>query len=305
MGAMTLPNFLIIGAAKSGTTAIYEYLKLHPEVFMSKMKEPNFFSLKNPKFKFDKNSINESYLNSFIYNLENYSALFSEGKDFKMRGEASPIYLYDEHASEEIFNMIPNVKLIIILRNPIERAFSNFSMHQRGNGLETTRDFIKALDVEQERIDNNWWWGFHYKKAGLYYEQLNRYYKLFKKNQLLVLLYEDFKNGPKEVYSEITGFLEINEISGFDFNKRHKLTEIPKVKVVEDLLRNKIIGKIGKNIFDKNKRDKLKQFIRSKNKYKPKITEYEFNYLADYYKNDVNNLSLLIKKDLSHWLVYK
>ena len=299
-----LPNFLIIGAAKSGTTALYERLKLHPEIFLSDIKEPNFFVLKNSKYKFDKETINSSYLNSFVYNLKDYSSLFSEAERFKAIGEASPIYLYDKNAPLEIKNTIPDIKLIVILRNPIERAFSNFSMHLAGLGLETTNNFIEALELEDERIDKDWWWGFHYKNAGLYSEQLTRYFNIFKKDQILILTYDDFKINPDKIYLEITNFLGVRPYNNENINKYYKVSEATKIRWIEQILHNENFTTKIKNVIGRSKGKRIKDFIRRKNKYKPKITEREFNFLVSYFRKDIMKLENMIDKDLSNWLVY-
>lgn len=304
MGSVILPNFLIIGAAKSGTTALYENLKLHPEVFLSNIKEPNFFVLKNPEYKFNKKTINSSYYKSFVYSLDDYVSLFTNAGGFKAVGEASPIYLYEKCAPLEIKKVIPNTKLIVILRNPIERAFSNFSMHMAGLGLETTNNFFSALDFEEERIEKEWWWGFHYKKAGLYSEQLTRYFNNFDKEHILVLIYDDFKSYPNETYLKITQFLGIASFSNENTKKYYKVSKATKIRWIERVLRNEKISMIMKSIMGRQAGKRVKEMIRKKNKFKPKITEKEFMFLSNYYRNDIKKLEKLINRDLSKWLVY-
>ena len=302
---MNKPNFLIIGVAKSGTTTLYEQLKAHPDVFMPEVKEPNYFAVKDYRLKFKKESVAKGYYESFVYKWEDYLNLFpdNDNKQYKAIGEASPVYLYDENAPSEIKNALPNVKLIAILRNPIERAFSNFAMHHTGLGYETTPDFMEALALEEQRKKEHWWWGFYYKEAGLYTVQLKRYLDLFDKNKILIILYDDLKNDKKNTYLKITNFLDITPIAKENLDKKYKVTEIPKRKFVEQLLHNKILISIGQ-LIPKTYRSTIKQNIRKFNNFKPVITKEAFVYLSKYYEKEIKELGTLLNRDLSHWLIY-
>jgi len=297
---MNKPNFLIIGAAKSGTTTLYEQLKMHHKVFMQKIKKTNYFALKNNKIKFLKETVARGYYEDFVYNLEDYLALFHDCDKYKAIGEASPIYLFDKDAPYEIKKMIPDVKLIVILRNPIERAFSNFLMHHPGIGYETTKNFIEALELEEERKKNNWWWGFYYKEAGLYSIQLERYFSLFKRSQILILLYEELKDNPDVVYSKIADFLNISPFFT-DPQKQYNATKIPRIRSIEKLLQNKYLSFIGRMLFTKKSRQFFKKTIRSINSTKISITDEEYNYLIEYFENDIKKLEKMLNLNLKHW----
>lgn len=300
-----LPNLLIIGAAKAGTTTIYEQLKHHPEIFMSPVKEPNYFVIKRKGFSFKANTVARSYQNSFTYNLNDYTKLFKNSREKKIIGEASPIYLYDKEAPSEIKEVIPSVKLIVILRNPVERAFSNFAMHHVGGGLETTQNFIEALALEEERKKENWWWGFYYKEAGLYAQQLKRYFSTFDKHQILVLFFEDLKNNPEIFFENIYKFLGINKYSFENIYKKYKVTRIPRFKFLENLLNNSRINSFVEIIINKKYKQNLGNIIRKFNNYNPKINKQEYNYLVNYYIKDIKELEKILDVDLSHWLSFK
>jgi len=128
---MTIPNFLIIGAAKSGTTSLYHALKQHPKIFMSPVKEPNFFALEGGELNYPQGTVDPRYLAQCITTKEEYNQQFEGVSNEIAVGEASPIYLYHPQAPVRIKNCLPNVKIIVILRNPIERAYSNFLHHIR------------------------------------------------------------------------------------------------------------------------------------------------------------------------------
>src|SRR5919112_17920 len=181
---MTMPNFLIIGAMKSGTTALYYYLEQHPEIYMSPVKEPNFFSSQEP-----------ANVADTVTHIGTYQHLFRGASGEKAIGEASHSYLYEPGAAAEIRRYIPEARLIAILRNPIERAYSHF-LHMVRSGTEPLNDFAQALQ-EEEAV------GIHkgrtfqdYIGRGLYYDQLKRFFTTFSRDQVRVYLYEDLSDAP-------------------------------------------------------------------------------------------------------------
>ncbi|RMH75155.1 MAG: sulfotransferase, partial [Cyanobacteria bacterium J007] len=206
---MTLPNFLILGAPKAGTTALYYYLEQHPEIYMSPVKEPNFFAFegKQPDFKGPKDD--EAWTNKCsIVNLNDYENLFDAVTDEKAIGEASTLYLYIPQTAQRIYQYIPHAKLIAILRDPIERAFSHF-LHLRRDRREWHRNFIKAISEEEQRVDRNWAPAWHYLHTGLYFEQIQRYRQYFSEEQFKIYFYEDWKNNPESFVKELFAFLGV------------------------------------------------------------------------------------------------
>ncbi|HEX9660552.1 MAG TPA: sulfotransferase [Rhodothermales bacterium] len=163
---MRLPDFLVVGAAKSGTTSLYHLLRQHPDVFMSAVKEPGFFALKNRDLQFngpgDMNAIGRCSVNS----LETYTALFDEAGSGVAAGEASNIYLYSPEAPPAIKAAIPNVKLIAMLRDPVERAFSAYLMMLRDN--RETLPFKLALAQAEKRAGQGWSYMWQYQSGGRY-----------------------------------------------------------------------------------------------------------------------------------------
>ncbi len=151
---MTLPNFLVIGATKSGTTSLYTYLKQHPEVYMP-MKEPNFFALegREPPFFRGPEGWKEPSQKR-ITDLEGYRTLFAGASGEKAMGEVSPLYLYAPQAAYRIRRYVPEAKLVAILRNPVERAYSAY-MHLVREDREPL-GFAEALKEEERRIQSNW-----------------------------------------------------------------------------------------------------------------------------------------------------
>ena len=155
-----LPNFLIIGAAKGGTTSLYHYLNQHPQVYMSPMKEPRFFALENEKLNFQNpdKAINKTSVTS----LSEYYKLFDGVTNETAIGEASPLYMYSTKAVERIAHYVPTAKLIAILRNPVDRAYS---CYKHLIALEPY-SFADAILHEDKRISQNWAHLWNYRLGG-------------------------------------------------------------------------------------------------------------------------------------------
>lgn len=300
---MTLPNFIIIGAAKSGTSSLYMYMKEHPEIYLSPIKEPHFFS-------FDSESKCTSGPGDSVPNaiteLETYMKLFDGVSNEKAVGEASPTYLYRPEAPIRIHQMIPNAKLIAILRNPADRAFSAY-MHAVRDQRETANDFRHALSLEEERKQKNWGPLWHYVSVGFYYQQLKRYYDLFGQKNIKVVLQEELEQNPSAVLKDIFLFLDVDP--NFSPNLSIKYNVSGKQK-------NKLIHCFTKNIFDKPNpirwisrkivpeswRWKLTTSIHQKNIVRQTVPSDIRKELTATFREDIINLESLIGKSLRAWL---
>ena len=202
------PDFLIIGAAKAGTTAIWHWLNSHPDVFLPSVKEPSFFSFEGRDVIPKKGPFDPSYSRLITTTHSDYRALFKP-KRGQICGEASPIYLQTKGAAQRIYQYNPNIKLVAVLRDPAKRAFSQFS-HNLREGYETTHSFNKALGLEKKRRHEGWLKFFDYLEGGRYGEQLNSFYQCFDRKQILVLEYEALRDNPLAAYKKICQFLEVS-----------------------------------------------------------------------------------------------
>ena len=219
---MLLPNFIILGAAKAGTTALYHYLRQHPEVGMSRIKETNYLALKGHPLDF-RGPGDADYIKRFTVTTESgYFDQFADCRGKKAIGEASPLYLYSHDAPAEIKATVPAARLIAILRNPVERAYSAF-LHLVRDGREPTRDFAEALRREPERIADRWEHIWHYVAMGRYADHLDRFRSAFPANQLRVYLYEDFQRDPAATIRDIFRFLEVDETFCCDHSTKHNV----------------------------------------------------------------------------------
>jgi hypothetical protein len=295
---MTMPNFLVIGAAKAGTTALYYYLKQHPQIYMSPEKEPKFFALEGDKLDFRGPGDRENICKSAITDVETYRQLFKGVTDEVAIGEASPLYLYSPVAAERIKKYIPDAKLIAILRNPIERAYSGYIMHVR-EGRETAKDFAEALQEEEARIRNNWGWG-HYVKVGFYYTQLKRYLDLFDKEQIRVYLYEDLKAEPISLVQNTFKFLEVDDTFLPDISLKYNVAGVPKNDALKMLIKN---FNFVKPVINSLLPDKLRHYVRSQVFQKPPLLSQDIRQnLVEVYREDILSLQNFLQRDLSHWL---
>ncbi len=221
---MVLPNFLVIGAARAGTTALAAFLGRHPEVFIP-VKEPNYFSGWLSRKPFDGPQGKNVRPEFRCGTIEQYSRLFEGSRGFKARGEASVSYLPDVDAPALIQQTIPDVRLFAILRQPAERAFAHFHL-QRFNRLEPVADFLEALEQERRGLRRNWMPSLRYVESGRYSVQLRRYRALFPTEQLKVFLTDDWRRRPHWVWRQILEILGVDEGFMPDFRERHAVTRV-------------------------------------------------------------------------------
>jgi hypothetical protein len=289
---MTLPNFLIIGAMKSGTTSLYYYLKQHPQIYMSSVKEPNFFALEGSNLDFDGAEGKERIQRWIKRGAASTLAI----------GEASPMYLYSPEAPYRIRYYVPEAKLITILRNPVERAYSAF-LYMTRDGREPLNGFSQALQAEESRMRDNWEWIWHYKHLGFYYTQLKRYFDVFDRDQIKVYLYEDLRADPLRVLQDIFRFLEVDETFVPDTSLRHNVSGTPKSGVLPRLIfRRNPVKAVLRPLFPRGLRQRISVSLRSQYLVEaPPLAPEVRRELLEAYRDDVLKLESLIERDLSGW----
>ena len=295
--AMNLPNFLIIGAAKSGTTALHNYLQQHPQVYMTPEKETNFFAFAGENLHFQ--GPGDTAINTFsITDLENYAAQFAEVTDETALGEACPLYLYHPQAPDRIKANIPDAKLIVILRSPVERAHANF-LHLVRDGREPHPDFAHALKDETQRIRDNWEWFWHYRQQGFYATQLQRYYDRFPSNQIKIYLYEDLVHSSENLLRDIFQYLEVDPSHMPDMTIRPNKSGVPKNRLMHRILTQpNPLKAMLKPLFP----ERLRQKIQHQNLGKPQISPEVRQSLAALYRDEILHCQDLIQRDLTAWL---
>lgn len=196
-----LPDFLILGAAKAGTTALFKAIGRHPQVFSPAKKEPRFFACAGspPMFHGPGGGSNAR---AVCHDEANYFKLFANCGPHQLAFEASTEYLANESAPATAAKYVPSARLIVVLRHPVERAFSDY-LHLRSEGVETCSSFEEAWDSCHLRRAAGWRPVFDYKSRSFYGAQLTRWTNYFSPDQFLILFYEDWKSSPSEVLSRI------------------------------------------------------------------------------------------------------
>lgn len=300
------PNFLIIGAAKSGTTALWHYLIEHPQVYMSPRKHTRHFAYEVEDPVFQGPAPANPSVPYAIADEDAYHSLFGETTGETAIGEASHSYLYRPDAAGRIKDYDPAMKLIAILRDPAERAFSHYRQMVRDR-REPLDDFVRALEAEEWRLQDRWWPDFHYVQIGLYFAQLGRYFDLFGRDQVRVYLYEDFDSDPVEVLTDIFGFLGVDETYDPQISVRYNASGIPKNEVLHQALQRFRLTKPAIQRIAPRWCSRLLLHaggvLHNRNLTKPHLAPNVRRRVIDrYFREDVVKLQDLIQRDLATWL---
>jgi len=296
-----LPNFLIVGAAKSGTSSLHNYLNQHPEVFMPSYNKEGM-KVKEPRFLIK--DLVQHRLHNGVWNWEEYKSLFNDVKDEISIGESTVLYLYYyKHAIDNIKKHLgENVKIIIMLRNPTDRAYSAFQHVSRG--LKEQNSFEEALEIEKGRMDKDSSLTpmVMYKEMGLYHDMVRAYKKNFK--NVHIIFYEDFRDDTEGEIKKIFKFLGLSLSANIDFISRHnvggkrwKNEKMKHVFMKKNPLKSALKKVIPKSL-KKGVRDTL--ISASTDKVAP-MKENTRIKLNTFFKDDVKKLSTLLNRDLTHW----
>jgi Sulfotransferase family len=294
-----LPNFLILGAQKSGTTALYYALSKHPQVFTSAVKEPRYFADEAKALAAAAGPGDGE--TTMTASLADYEALFAGAGGAVARGEASPAYLYDEGAPAKIAALIPEAKLIAVLRNPVERAYSNFLYLVR-EGREPLHDFGAALAEEKTRRANGWSTAWCYKDKGFYGSQLERYLRHFDREQIHCILYEAYDKDPEPEVRDVYRFLGVDEDFSQDLSVRLNVSGLPKSKGLQAVSRR---SRRLKWMIDPLLPDRLRRGLldaQNKNLSRPPLPADVRAQLIEEYRPDVERVAELTGLDVSGWL---
>ncbi|MBC8343247.1 MAG: sulfotransferase [Bacteroidetes bacterium] len=307
------PNFFIIGAAKAGTTSLYKYLDQHPGIYFSPIKEPNYFSvdITPESFKSDYRKQTEmagdKYFNtkplrelhlSFVRNETHYFQLFEAVRDETAIGECSTTYLFSDEAAKKIHEFNRDSKIIAILRNPVERAFSHYLMALRFG--YSTKSFKAAIEEDLNQKEKGWGISKLYLELGLYNQQLKRYFKTFNPHQIRVYLNEDLNNNPQQIISDICQFLEIEPIN-INPEEKYNVAKIPKSRMLNKFLYQSGLGMSLIKFLPDRWKHKLKEVYFSQEEV-PMLLPNDRNYLLDFYQEDIMATAELTGRDLSAWL---
>jgi hypothetical protein len=293
------PNCLVVGAAKAGTTLLYYYLRQHPEVFIPNQKEPCFFLAPNGSFNFVKGKLAFAILNQ-----QKYETLYKKATQSAKLDMSTP-YLY--HYQTTINNIklyygsasLP--KIVAVLRNPVDRAFSQYQWRVRD--IQECLSFDEALKQEPQRIAEGYSFDFHYFNRGLYASQIAAYKANFR--EVKVILFEDLIEDPLRIMKELTEFMNVDESFKFSLvakvNESHgaKFPWLNKLITMESKWKFQLLNTIGAE-----RKEKLKSLFMKANRQDPiKIEPTSRRLLSELYRSDILQLQDLIGRDLSKWLI--
>jgi hypothetical protein len=303
-GHMPYPNFVIIGAAKSGTSAMFAQLSQHPDVFAATNKEPRFFAFEGQTLDFGGPGADWSINRVSVTDLGEYLALFEGAEDYAAIGEASPMYLQSADAPSSMHRHIPDARVIAILRNPMERAYSDFVCRRR-NGNEPIADFATALRAESERREMGWSPHCHYVDKGRYFTYLKPYFELFPAEQIKIMIYEEMRADRTGAFQSVCEFLDIDPTFRPDTATRYSASGDARNQAVQTVLntvrRSTTVRTISRPIPKRHMRRAYAR-IQNRNLQRPAPMPADGRaYLQEVYAPEIESLSRLIGRDLSAW----
>jgi hypothetical protein len=299
-----LPDFLVAGVPKAGTTALHSALSRHPGLYMSPIKEPKFFLTDGPPPAKGGPGDALTY-REHVWQRDRYEALFGQARENSRKGESTPLYLYDEDAMCRIQALIPEVRIIVIVRDPVERAHSNWT-HLWSAGLEPESDFLRACAEEERRKAQGWAPFWHYTGLGMYGRQLQHAFTLFPRENVLVLRYRSLVNEPGQTLDRICAFLGV---------ERGILTEIPRENVTshpEHTLAHRaasLVMRVSDAIGRRLPGDavpvaahRLERFLQRDNRQRQPLGWEQRQALLPAFEDDIRLLERVLKEDFSDWL---
>jgi hypothetical protein len=289
---MKLPNFFIVGAMKSGTTSLYWYLNAHPQVYMSRVKEPNYFC----KDFF----IGSADRRGRITDWNDYVRLFEAAGSEAAIGEASVVYLCSRRAAQEIHRVLPESRILILLRDPVERAYSQYVNEWKWNYYHGS--FRKSLEYDRAPSESLGWIGPRPHIAlSLYHDQVKRYLDIFGPDQVRVYLHDDLKRDVRALVSDVYSFLGIDpNVSSQSFNIRFNTSAKPRFVWFDQT----IVEPVSSRLLAPATRAKIRNGLR-KIYYRgapPPLELEDREFLKPIFREDILKLQELINRDLSSWL---
>ncbi|MCA6078767.1 sulfotransferase family protein [Fulvivirga sedimenti] len=301
-----LPDFLIIGAGKSGTTSLDHYLSQHPEIFMTRMKEPDFFGYET----IDATKLfgpEKEHYQRAIKTIDEYQKLYLDAEPHQKKGETSNTNLSSPLAAGRIKHYVPDAKLIAIFRQPTKRLFSRY-MHLHLINELPTPEFTDVLDRESV-----WWHRKDLVPEGFYSRNLAPYYDLFPRENIKVYLTEELHKDPAAIMNDIYEFIGVGPYDEIDFSVISNKSGIVKNRFYDLTLgSNSIIKKAVKAVLPESffyeltrypQIKKITQYLNGIN-LKPASLDPELyqKITTEVYSEDIKALEKLTGKDLKHWL---
>lgn len=314
------PTFIVAGAAKCGTTSLYHYLQQHPDVYMSPIKEPNFFSTdidprefseEYKRYERSKKLDISVYINgdmknpqwgAYVRDEELYCKLFRFGRQKQARGEISNSYLFSSVAAMNIRRSLPECKIIIILRQPAERAFSHYLANLRDG--RTAKDFRDEIIHDDLKSKHGWGISHLYFELGLYYHQIKRYLDQIPQERIKIILAEELQNNSTKTLEDVFHFLGLEPCINFEPGGQFNEARVPKSPLLVKFITQTGIKRRIFRMLPMSLRKAVKSSF-FKNGAKPELTVEDYRWMTERYRSDIEKLGALLNRDFSHWLAPK
>jgi len=297
--AKSLPNALIIGAPRCGTTSLHAHLASHPDVYASPTKEPQYFSSEAQEIQLEGPNDREA-LSHPVTRLEDYERLFEEANGQSVLVEASTTYIYFPGTARAIRQRIPDCKIVAILRDPVARAYSDY-LRQRRNREEPLADFREALRQEPSRIASGWAYRWHYRTRSLYYDRLKEYFETFPTNALKIFLYEELSD-PARFITELSSFLGIEPRIDIGLERLNPGGELRSQTLHRTAFGINTAGKMFSRLAPRSTLRRGRQLVLRANLRVPELDPDLEMTLRSGFTRDIEQLQELIDRDLQHWL---
>ncbi len=316
------PNLFVIGAAKAGTTSLHHYLGQHPDIFMSSVKEPNYFAFSGrvpdyagppepPNSFFERDRLRRETYQLSVLDRGAYERLFLQGRDKAVRGESSAAYLHFPEAAGRIREAVPDARIVAILRDPVERAFSKYSQMRRDR-VEPLATFEEAVEAEPQRQRAGWAPTWLYLERGFYGRQFAPYVELFDRGRIHVLLYDDLRRDPDACLRAIFAFLGVDPGVPIDTSERHNVSataQVPRSGLLYKMIaRPYLLSARLQSLVPEPLVARIRPMAR-RLLLKPsapapaqRLSPETRTALIERFRPDIEKLQQLIGRDLSHWL---
>ena len=295
------PDFFIVGAPKCGTTSLYKYLKGHPEIYLPEKKELHFFSAesikKNAEGPGDKEAISK-----ICSDVDAYKAQFDNCPSNKIAGDVSPSYLYYYDVASSIKQFSPNAKIVIVLRNPAKKAFSQWS-HMLRSGQESL-SFRDGLKEEPKRVSNAWNDMWHYIEGSRYARGVRHYLEVFGEERVKIILFEEMVDNTDSILAALFNFLGVDPSVKLDTATVHNegagKSRFGRSSML--LMRNEQFKRVVRSIVPKTQLKNL-EALASKIMFQKKtsISAADYEYVIRELESDIRELESLLKKPTG-WL---
>lgn len=285
------PNFFIVGAAKCGTTSLYAGLRLHPGVFMCYPKEPHFFTQVTPprelRWHFDTTIDEPGYLR-----------LFERGRGFQAVGEASTSYLWHPRVPARIRRQAPDARIIISLRDPVERAYSHYLMHVR-EGIQTL-PFYDALQQDLSRSEPSWGVSHMYVEKGRYAAQVERYLETFGPERVKIVLLDDFRRNPRATLLGLARFLGLDPapVARIDVATIHNPHKAPRGRWAERLAGSMLARVLGETVVPRRLGLFVYQHMLLRSAAKPAMDQRARDFLLETYQSEIDDLERILGRSM-------